>query len=74
MFRLLEAEEHAGISLTSSFAMTPAASVSGWYLAHPAARYFGVGKIDRDQLADYARRKGLRLDEAEALLRPVLAD
>ncbi len=74
LFRLLEAEEHAGISLTSSFAMTPAASVSGWYLAHPAARYFGVGKIDRDQLADYARRKGLRLDEAEALLRPVLAD
>lgn len=74
LFRLLEAEQHAGISLTSSFAMTPAASVSGWYMAHPAARYFGVGKIDRDQLADYARRKGLSVDEAEALLRPVLAD
>ena len=74
LFRLLEVEQRAGISLTSSFAMTPAASVSGWYLAHPAARYFGVGKIDRDQLSDYARRKGLSVDEAEALLRPVLAD
>ena len=58
LFRLLEAESRAGIELTESMAMLPAASVSGLYLWHPQARYFGVGSIDRDQLEDYARRKG----------------
>jgi 5-methyltetrahydrofolate--homocysteine methyltransferase len=54
--------------------MSPAAAVSGWYFSHPDSRYFGVGKIDRDQLEAYARRKQLSLDEAQQLLRPALAD
>src|SRR5690606_17878795 len=58
LFRLLAAENNAGIHLTDSFAMYPASSVSGWYFAHPAARYFNVGKIGRDQAEDYAERKG----------------
>jgi 5-methyltetrahydrofolate--homocysteine methyltransferase len=58
--------------LTESFAMHPAASVSGYYLAHPEARYFAVTKIGRDQLEDYARRKGMTLAEAERWLAPVL--
>ena len=52
--------------------MTPAASVAGYYFAHPQARYFGVGKIGRDQAEDYARRRGIRLEEAERLLAPNL--
>ena len=72
LFALLGAEESAGMGLTESFAMTPASSVSGWYFAHPEARYFGLGKIGRDQLADYARRKGWTLDEAERWLSPNL--
>ncbi len=74
LFALLEATDNTGITLTESFAMSPAAAVSGWYFAHPDARYFGVGKIDEDQLADYAQRKGLPLDTARQLLRPALAD
>ncbi len=74
LFALLDATSNTGIELTESYAMTPAAAVSGWYFAHPEARYFGIGKIDRDQLADYADRKSLSLEDAEALLRPVLAD
>jgi len=73
LFRLLEAETRAGIELTESMAMLPAASVSGFYLWHPQARYFGVGKIDRDQLEDYAARKGWSLAEAERWLAPNLA-
>ena len=71
LFRLLAAEE-AGMALTESFAMTPAASVSGLYFAHPRAHYFGVGKIDRDQVADYARRKGWSVQTAERWLAPIL--
>ena len=61
------------MDLTESFAMTPAASVSGLYFAHPEARYFNVGRIGRDQVADYARRKGMPLREAERWLQPNLA-
>jgi 5-methyltetrahydrofolate--homocysteine methyltransferase len=68
LFRLLEAEERAGIHLTESMAMLPAASVSGFYLWHPQARYFGLGRIGRDQLEDYARRKGWSMGEAERWL------
>jgi 5-methyltetrahydrofolate--homocysteine methyltransferase len=71
LFELLNATAQ-GLSLTESFAMAPAASVSGWYFAHPEARYFGIGKIQRDQVADYAARKGLTLQEAEQWLGPNL--
>jgi 5-methyltetrahydrofolate--homocysteine methyltransferase len=71
LFDLLQANR-AGLSLTESAAMAPAASVSGLYFAHPQARYFTVGRIGRDQVEDYAARKGMRLDEAERWLRPNL--
>ncbi len=58
--------------LTDSFAMWPAAAVSGWYFAHPESKYFGVGKINRDQVEDYAQRKGMSLDDAERWLAPAL--
>ena len=60
------------MALTESFAMTPPASVSGLYFAHPESHYFGVGKIDRDQVEDYARRKGWDLATAERWLSPIL--
>lgn len=72
LFDLLKAEECSGIRLTESFAMLPAASVSGLYIAHPDSRYFGVSKIERDQVEDYARRKGMTLEEVERWLAPVL--
>ena len=72
LFELLDATNHTGMSLTDSFAINPAASVSGWYFAHPESRYFGVGKIDRDQLLDYAKRTGLSEEDAERTLRPLL--
>ena len=72
IFDLLEAEKAAGIRLTESYAMWPAASVSGLYLAHPDSHYFGVGKVERDQVEDYAQRKGWSLEEAERWLAPVL--
>jgi 5-methyltetrahydrofolate--homocysteine methyltransferase len=72
LFRLLEAESRAGMGLTESFAMTPAASVSGLYFSHPQAHYFGVGKIDADQTADYAARKGWSTATAEKWLSPIL--
>jgi 5-methyltetrahydrofolate--homocysteine methyltransferase len=72
LFDLLRAETNAGISLTESFAMLPTASVSGWYFWRPEAQYFGVGRIERDQVADYARRKGLDLATAERWLSPNL--
>jgi 5-methyltetrahydrofolate--homocysteine methyltransferase len=74
LFEVLEAEARTGISLTESCAMWPGASVSGYYLWHPDSHYFGVGRIGRDQLADYARRKGVPLDEAERWLAPNLLD
>jgi 5-methyltetrahydrofolate--homocysteine methyltransferase len=73
LWRLLDAENAASIRLTENFAMHPAASVSGFYFAHPEAKYFSVGKIGKDQVADYARRKGVTFDEAERWLRPNLA-
>ena len=73
LFALLEAEENTGISLTESYAMYPASSVSGWYFSHPAARYFNVGRIKEDQMADYAARKGLPLPEMERWLGSILA-
>jgi 5-methyltetrahydrofolate--homocysteine methyltransferase len=72
LFQLLQAE-HAGITLTDSYAMMPAASVSGLYFAHPSASYFSVGRIGSDQVEDYARRKGMSLAEAERWLAPNLA-
>src|ERR1700704_3669494 len=72
LFELLSARE-AGITLTESYAMLPAASVSGFYLSHPDSRYFAVDKIGEDQAADYARRKALALDQAERWLAPNLA-
>ncbi|WOX05768.1 methionine synthase [Microbulbifer pacificus] len=74
LFRLLNAEENAGIELTSSFAMMPAAAVSGWYFAHPESKYFNVGKIARDQLESLAERKGMSVDELERWVRPNLED
>jgi 5-methyltetrahydrofolate--homocysteine methyltransferase len=72
LFDLLGATDVAGMSLTESYAMTPAAAVSGIYLAHPLARYFSVGRLGSDQVADYAHRKGLSVEEAERWLRPNL--
>jgi 5-methyltetrahydrofolate--homocysteine methyltransferase len=72
LFDLLGAEAAAGVSLTESYAMTPAAAVSGIYLAHPLARYFSVGRLGADQVEDYAVRKGLSLEEAERWLSPNL--
>lgn len=72
LFELLGGEENTCIHLTESLAMSPASSVCGWYFAHPESKYFGVGKIDRDQLKDYAQRKNMSLDEAERWLRPIL--
>lgn len=73
LFDLLQAEENTGIQLTESFAMHPGASVSGWYYAHPESRYFGLGKIGKDQAADYAKRKGMDLEIIEKWLSPVLS-
>ena len=73
LFDLIGAEEKAGVKLTESYAMWPAASVSGFYFSHPKSHYFGVGKINRDQVEDYARRKGMDVAEVERWLRPNLA-
>ncbi|RZK88802.1 MAG: hypothetical protein EOO62_37105, partial [Hymenobacter sp.] len=72
LFRLLDAEKQTGIILTENLAMYPTAAVSGMYYAHPAARYFGLGKIGRDQVADLAERKGMPLPELERWLMPNL--
>jgi 5-methyltetrahydrofolate--homocysteine methyltransferase len=72
LFALLEATKRTGVVLTESFAMTPAASVSGLYIAHPDAHYFGVAKIERDQVEDYAARKGMSVAAVERWLGPVL--
>jgi len=72
LWRLLDAERSAGISLTESFAMFPTAAVSGFYFSHPKAHYFGVGKIDRDQVVSYAQRKGFTLKDTERWLSPIL--
>ncbi len=72
LFKLIHATEEVGIQLTESMAMYPASSVSGFYFAHPQSRYFGLGKISKDQVTDYAGRKGMALQEVERWLAPVL--
>jgi 5-methyltetrahydrofolate--homocysteine methyltransferase len=72
LFDLLQAEQNAGVHLTESFAMTPASSVSGLYFSHPDSKYFALGKIERDQVEDYARRKGMEMKEVERWLGPNL--
>jgi 5-methyltetrahydrofolate--homocysteine methyltransferase len=72
IFRLLDAERNAGVTLTESLAMWPGSSVSGLYFSHPQSEYFGVGKVERDQVEDYAERKGLTVEETERWLAPVL--
>ena len=74
LWGLLEPDKNAGIQITESYAMMPASSVSGWYFSHPQSQYFGTGKIQRDQLEDYAERKQWTIAEAERWLAPVLAD
>jgi 5-methyltetrahydrofolate--homocysteine methyltransferase len=73
LFDLLESTKHTGVQLTESLAMMPASSVSGMYFAHPEAKYFAVGKIQRDQVEDYAQRKGMSVAEMERWLAPNLA-
>ncbi|WP_420038315.1 methionine synthase [Sulfidibacter corallicola] len=72
LFELLGAEERIGVHLTESWAMMPASSVSGWYFSHPESFYFGLGKIEKDQVADYARRKGFETADMERWLKPNL--
>nr|MDA8251488.1 hypothetical protein [Rhodospirillales bacterium] len=73
LFRLVDGPRNTGVHLTESFAMWPAAAVSGFYFSHPASQYFAVGKIGRDQAEDYARRKGMALAQVERWLAPYLA-
>ena len=70
LFSLLEAERRIGVTLTESYAMWPGSSVSGLYLSHPEAYYFGVAKVERDQVEDYAARKGMSVAEVERWLGP----
>jgi 5-methyltetrahydrofolate--homocysteine methyltransferase len=72
LWELLKPEQNAGITITESFAMYPTAAVSGWYFSHPDSKYFGLGQISKDQVEDYAERKGMGLEEAERWLAPVL--
>ena len=72
LFALLNATENAGIILTESLAMFPGAAVCGWYFSHPESKYFGIGKIEKDQVEDYAKRKGMAIEDIERWLRPVL--
>ncbi|MCK5922376.1 MAG: methionine synthase, partial [Methylococcales bacterium] len=72
LFSLLDAQAKTGIELTDSYAMYPTAAVSGWYFSHPDARYFNLGKIAKDQVEDYAQRKGLTTAEVERWLSPSL--
>ena len=72
LFKLLDAEKNAGIILTENNAMYPASSVSGWYFSHPDSKYFGIGKIAKDQVEDYAARKNMKTEEVERWLQSVL--
>ena len=72
LFELLQAPLNAGITITESFAMLPTAAVSGFYFSHPESKYFAIGKINKDQVEDYAKRKGMTLEEAERWLAPAL--
>jgi len=73
LFELLQAPKNAGITLTESYAMLPTAAVSGFYFSHPEAKYFATGKVDKEQVADYAQRKGWTVEQAERWLAPVLS-
>jgi 5-methyltetrahydrofolate--homocysteine methyltransferase len=73
IFEILEAEKEAGIKLTESCAMYPAAAVSGYYFSHPESKYFGLGKIEKDQVEEYAERKGMKVEEVERWLSPNLS-
>ncbi len=72
LWKLMDVEKQAGISLTESYAMWPGSAVAGLYFANPDGHYFGVGKVERDQVEDYAARKGWTVEEAERWLAPVL--
>ncbi|MGS0730820.1 vitamin B12 dependent-methionine synthase activation domain-containing protein, partial [Shewanella sp. 0m-11] len=72
LWDLLKPDETIGLNITESYAMFPTAAVSGWYFAHPKSRYFGVTNIGRDQVEDYAARKGMSIEETERWLAPVL--
>ena len=72
LFKLLNAEENTGITLTENNAMYPASSVSGWYFSHPDSKYFGIGKIAKDQVEDYAKRKNMKVEDMERWLHSVL--
>jgi 5-methyltetrahydrofolate--homocysteine methyltransferase len=73
LFDILDAENQAGIQLTESFAMYPASSVSGFYFSHPESKYFGLGKIEKDQVTEYATRKSMSIEDTERWLAPNLA-
>ncbi len=73
LFALLGGQENTGIELTESLAMYPASSICGWYFAHPESKYFGIGKIEEDQVLDYTKRKGMDLEEVKRWLRPVMS-
>ena len=73
LWSLIDVEKNTGIKLTENFAMTPTASVSGWYISHPNSHYFSIGKINEDQVKDYADRKGWNKTEAEKWLSPNLS-
>jgi 5-methyltetrahydrofolate--homocysteine methyltransferase len=72
LFALLNPEQNAEMTLTSSYAMYPAASVSGWYFGHPESKYFGLGQISKDQVEDYSNRKDISIEEGERWLAPVI--
>ena len=72
IWKLLNVENEIGISLTESLAMYPASSVSGYFIGHPESKYFGIGKIELDQVEDYALRRGVSFDEAKKILSPLL--
>ncbi|MEK7990779.1 MAG: methionine synthase [Thiotrichaceae bacterium] len=73
LWELLDVEQQIGMTLTESFAMLPTAAVSGWYFSHPQAQYFGIGKLEKDQVESYAERKGMTIDVAERWLAPVIS-
>jgi 5-methyltetrahydrofolate--homocysteine methyltransferase len=72
LWQLIEPDKNASIILTESYAMVPTAAVSGWYFSHPESRYFGTGKIQKDQVEDYAKRKGISVEQAERWLMSIL--
>ncbi|MBT7411515.1 MAG: hypothetical protein HN828_00445, partial [Candidatus Thioglobus sp.] len=72
LWDLLDVEKNTGMTLTSSYAMLPTASVSGWYFANKDSRYFGVAKINQEQVESYAKRKAISIEQAERLLSPNL--